>query len=48
MVVMALLVPVMVMLALFALVAYEDLLFPPPTASQSDQDAPDAPEEPEL
>ncbi|MGN5381955.1 hypothetical protein ACQ4WX_47240 [Streptomyces lasalocidi] len=38
MIVVALLVPVMVMLVVFALDAYEDLLFPPTTKPGPDQE----------
>lgn len=48
MVVVALLVPVLVMLMVFALGAYEDLLFPPPTAPQTEQDPSDTPDETDL
>ncbi|WP_167361924.1 hypothetical protein [Streptomyces yokosukanensis] len=42
MVVLALLVPVMLLLLLFALDLYEDLLFPPSPAPRTEPDAPDA------
>ncbi|WP_199829539.1 hypothetical protein [Streptomyces sp. MMG1121] len=46
MIVVALLVPVMVMLFVFALDAYEDLLFPTSEESGTSQETPETVEEP--
>ncbi|WP_179023690.1 hypothetical protein [Streptomyces sp. IMTB 2501] len=45
MVVLALLVPVMLLLVLFAMDLYEDLLFPPSSARRTEQD-PSDPDDP--